>query len=494
MAAPSTSLYVGDLAPTVNEAVLYSLFSAVAPVVSIRVCRDRNTGQSLGYGYANFQQPTDAQQALEALNYHPVHGRPIRLMWQQRDPNLRRTGKGNIVVKNLHSTIDAATLHATFARFGQILSTKVESDPVTGESRGFGFVHFVEPQSAAAAIAAVHGMEVAGQRVAVEEFHSKADRIAFNRQQFTKLHVRGFKRGTPTELIRERFAAFGEVAGVTLHFDNRGQAFCVVEYDNHLNAEAAVEALHEQVDPALCGTADEEGGGQPLFVQRALTKAERLLEQQRQRTEQQQRARMNGGLADAGGLYVGNLADDVDDESLARAFERFGEITRCEVVYWKDKPTDDPATARPKSRGFGFVCLGDPAAALVAQREMNGTELNGRALVVNTAFPKGTSGPSRPLSRAANSAPTSRQQEVGTLNPFLATLPAAFQQLYRGGPSANAGALGQNASQLGYWNLPLQAMMFPGFPFGAVSGTEAASTGALNPALAAAYAPRQPSL
>jgi len=155
--ANSTSLYVGELDPTVTEAMLYEIFSMVGPVSSIRVCRDAVTRRSLGYAYVNYLNGPDAERALEQLNYSLIKNKACRIMVSQRDPALRKTGAGNIFLKNLDETIDNKALHDTFAAFGNILSCKVALDEA-GVSKGYGFVHFDTGDAADAAIANVNGM------------------------------------------------------------------------------------------------------------------------------------------------------------------------------------------------------------------------------------------------------------------------------------------------------------------------------------------------
>lgn len=69
------------------------------------------------------------------MNFEVIKGQPIRIMWSQRDPGLRKSGVGNVFIKNLEDSIDNKALYDTFSTFGNILSCKV-GVPL---GRGWGF-------------------------------------------------------------------------------------------------------------------------------------------------------------------------------------------------------------------------------------------------------------------------------------------------------------------------------------------------------------------
>ena len=82
-------------------------------------------------------------------------------------------------------------------------------------------------------------------------------------------------------------------------------------------------------------------------------------------------------------LFIGGLAWATNDASLHEAFSNFGEVTEAKVILERE-------TGR--SRGFGFVTFADGAAADDAVANMDGKELDGRAIKVSEAQERPRSG------------------------------------------------------------------------------------------------------
>lgn len=357
---PSASLYVGDLASDVREENLFQVFNAVGAVASIRVCKDGLTKRSLGYAYVNFHSPQDATEAMEQLNNTPINGKICRIMWSQRDPSLRKSGVGNIFIKNLDKTIDHKALHDTFSDFGNIISCKVVTDE-EGNSKGYGFVHYETQEMADRAIQAVNKMALKGVQVYVGRFVPRRERLKNREQQgFTNLYVKNFDESLDPEGLKALFSPYGAVQSVVIKYDESGKSkgFGFVNLQNQDDAKRALEELHGKVV-----------GGKALYVSRAQKKAERQAEL---------RQKFRSDLANkyqGVNLYVKNLSDDVDDSKLRTEFSAFGNITSAEVM------KDD----KNNSKGFGFVCFTTPEEASKAVTEMNGRLVGQKPIYVALA-------------------------------------------------------------------------------------------------------------
>jgi len=369
----SASLYVGDLNTDITEGMLFDQFNLVGPVASIRVCRDALTRRSLGYAYVNYHNVVDAERALDSLNSTPIKGRPCRVMWSQRDPSLRKSGVGNIFIKNLHKDIDHKALYDTFSASGNILSCKVVTDD-TNKSKGYGFVHFETKEAAEKAISKVNGMMLNEQKVFVGPFVARKERLKSTdgEQKYTNIYVKNIKEGVTEEQLKSLFQEFGTITNAAIMSDGNGKSkgFGFVNYETPEAAKKAVDALNN-TDTQLNNK--DSPNGKLLFVGRAQKKSEREAEL-RSKFEAIKNERLN--KYQGVNLYVKNLEDNVDDEKLRAEFAPFGNITSCKVM--KTEPNGT-------SKGFGFVCYSTPEEATRAVSEMNTKIIGTKPLYVALA-------------------------------------------------------------------------------------------------------------
>jgi cold-inducible RNA-binding protein len=78
-------------------------------------------------------------------------------------------------------------------------------------------------------------------------------------------------------------------------------------------------------------------------------------------------------------LYVGSLAYSIKDDQLKDIFAEVGTVVSAQVIIDRDSN---------QSKGFGFVEMSSEEEAQKAIKELNGKEIDGRAIMVNEARPK----------------------------------------------------------------------------------------------------------
>ncbi|XP_072962230.1 polyadenylate-binding protein 2-like [Typha angustifolia] len=360
---PTTSLYVGDLDLGMSDGQLYDLFCQVGQVVSVRVCRDISTGRSLGYAYVNYANPVDAARAVEILNFTPIRGKPIRIMYSNRDPSTRKSGTGNIFIKNLDKSIDNKALYDTFSVFGNILSCKVATDS-SGQSKGYGFVQFEQDEAAQNAIDKLNGMLLNDKKVFVGPFLRKQEREnAANGMKFNNVFVKNLSESTTEENLKEIFGEFGTItsAVVMREGDGKSKCFGFVNFENPDDAAQAVQELNgKKFD-------DKE-----WYVGKAQKKSEREMEL---KGRFDQNIQESADKYQGTNLYLKNLDDSIEDDKLRELFSVFGTVTSCKVMR-------DPNGV---SRGSGFVAFKSAEDASRALTEMNGKMVGSKPLYVALA-------------------------------------------------------------------------------------------------------------
>lgn len=444
LAYQSASLYVGDLAPDVTESHLFEVFNSVAPVASIRVCRNAVTRASLGYAYVNFHTAADAERVLDTMNYTPIKGRSCRIMWSHRDPSLRKTGRGNVFIKNLDESIDHKMLHDTFSIFGNILSCKVATDRISGKSKGYGFVHYEKAEEAEEAIRRVHGMVIAGKEVYVAPWQRQTERSAPNK--WTNVYIKNIPLEWDDAKLEKVFSEFGPITSSTVmrDADGKSKGFGFVNFETHESAYQCVEDAHGWT-PTKDGSVSKEKRAQEEGDEEKADKASAdATEKEKEDKDGDDEKKGEGEKKKEGdkegdeagedakdGKKEGGEGEDKEGEAVVmplfvvRAMKR-GErqkLLREEFekkrvermqryqgmnLYLKnlaDEVDEDAlrnhfaemgtitsATVMRdedgKSRGFGFVCMSSPEEATKAVQEKNTTMLMGKPLYVAIAQPK----------------------------------------------------------------------------------------------------------
>ncbi|KAE9961569.1 hypothetical protein BLS_001759 [Venturia inaequalis] len=161
-----TTLWMGELEPWIDENFIRSLWFGMGESVNVKMIRDKFTGSSnAGYCFVDFGSSAAAAKAL-TLNGQPIpnSNRPFKLNWasgggladRSRD---ERGPEFSIFVGDLGPEVNEYVLHSLFnGKFPSCKSAKIMSDPISGLSRGYGFVRFTEEGEQQRALTEMQGV------------------------------------------------------------------------------------------------------------------------------------------------------------------------------------------------------------------------------------------------------------------------------------------------------------------------------------------------
>merc|ERR1711963_1101186 len=150
-----TNLIVNYLPQTMTQEEIRSLFSSIGEVESCKLIRDKVTGQSLGYGFVNYHRIEDAAKSIQTLNGLRLQNKTIKVSFAR--PSSEAIKGANLYVSGLPKHMTQPDLERMFSSCGNIITSRILCDNITGLSKGVGFIRFDQRIEAERAIQKLNG-------------------------------------------------------------------------------------------------------------------------------------------------------------------------------------------------------------------------------------------------------------------------------------------------------------------------------------------------
>ncbi|KAM0678734.1 Protein phosphatase PP2A regulatory subunit B [Binucleata daphniae] len=266
------NIIVTNLAPEVDNKILYDTFSVFGDIISCKVATDANN-KTKGYGFVSYKTKTAAKKAITLAHQSNMKGTNIKVTKhlkqserESKKPELQETFT-NVYVKNF--TFNEEELTDIMKRFGEITSIHFPKKS-NGELKGVLFCNYTENQSALNAIASLHGLNIEDIKKkyeieseaedCAEPFYcqraqSKTEREEEIRKMIQKMSVEGqnYKRNLYVTNIPDMYTekeiktlfeniGGGKITSFALKKDtNTAKQFCYVCFQNPNDAYTVYE-------------------------------------------------------------------------------------------------------------------------------------------------------------------------------------------------------------------------------------------------------------
>ncbi|XP_078428618.1 polyadenylate-binding protein RBP45-like [Wolffia australiana] len=251
------SLWIGDLQYWMEETYLHSCFATAGEVMSVKVIRNKQTGQSEGYGFIEFTNRASAERVLQAFNGQlmPNAEQAFRLNWAAYGAGERRSDDNDhpIFVGDLAADVTDYMLQETFrSRYPSVKGAKVVTDRATGRSKGYGFVRFGDVNEQNRALTEMNGVFLSTRPMRIGSATTKktGGAVSFPTAQSgpsesdpnnTTIFVGGLDPSVTDDILRQVFGQYGELIHVKIPV---GKRCGFVQYAARASAEEALNTLN----------------------------------------------------------------------------------------------------------------------------------------------------------------------------------------------------------------------------------------------------------
>uniref|UniRef100_A0A672MWC4 RRM domain-containing protein n=2 Tax=Sinocyclocheilus grahami TaxID=75366 RepID=A0A672MWC4_SINGR len=161
--------------------------------------------------------------------------------------NLQDDGK--MFIGGLSWDTSKTDLTDYLSKFGEVLDCTIKTDPMTGRSRGFGFVLFRDAESVDRVL------ELKEHKLDGKLIDPKRAKAMKGKEPPKKVFVGGLSPDTSEEQIREYFGAYGEIENIELPMDTKTserRGFCFVTYVLEDPVQQLLENRYHQIGSGKC--------------------------------------------------------------------------------------------------------------------------------------------------------------------------------------------------------------------------------------------------
>ncbi|CAG8461186.1 7504_t:CDS:2 [Paraglomus brasilianum] len=262
---------MGELEPWMDEGYIRGLWYQMGEQVNVKFIRDKFTGANAGYCFVDFVSNAAAVKALTTVNGTPIPGtnRMFKLNWASGGglSDRNRDDRGpeySIFVGDLGPEVTEWMLVSVFQqRYSSCKSAKIMTDPMTGMSRGYGFVRFADESEQQRALVEMQGLYCGNRPMRISTATPKNKGATnpmqttatgyyqqppqnnpnisqYNDPNNTTVFVGGLSGVNSEEELRSYFAGFGEITYVKIP-PGKGCGF--VQFVHRQSAEMAINQM-----------------------------------------------------------------------------------------------------------------------------------------------------------------------------------------------------------------------------------------------------------